>query len=242
MNHAVKLQGFTLVELMLAMGFVSALLLAIAMTVIQLGNIYNTGLTYTNVNQAGSSLVNELQRSISDSVAFDISTDHNGNGLHYVKKGYGGRLCLGQYSYIWNYGKALATSGATINEYSGSTTDKIHFVKALDPNARYCRSPNSNIDHDAAVVELLDVGQHDLAIHYLTIASNTSATDASTGQQLYFITLRIGTNDQSSLNTGSDPSLSISNTACLVPSSQDDPSYCAVNQFKVTVRAGNAVE
>jgi len=229
----VKLNGFTIVELMLAMGFVSALLLAIAMTVIQIGNIYNRGLTYTNVNQAGSSLVSELYRSIGGSAAFDISTNVRGNGPRYVKKTLGGRLCLGQYSYVWNYGKALANN-TTINKYSENTEVKIHFIKALDPNTKYCRQPNSDID-PADAVELLDSGQHDLAIHSLAITSNSSATDASTGQQLYNITLRIGTNDQTALN--------IDNTTCKVPSDAgSDPSYCAVNKFTITVRAGNAAE
>jgi len=146
---------------------------------------------------------------------------------------------LGQYSYIWNYGKALANkalaNNTTINEYSGAKTDKIHFVKALDPSSTYCALPNSNINPGGGVVELLDVGQHDLAIHHITITTTDTAADTSTGQQLYYVTLRIGTNDQNSLNIG--------NTACLVPSDQDsDPSYCAVNQFKITTRSGNAVE
>src|SRR5450759_2265716 len=95
-------RGFTLVELMLAMAFVSALLLAIAMTVIQIGNIYNRGITYKNVNQVGSSLVSELQRSIASNAPFDVSINGVGEGEHYINKGWGGRLCTGQYSYIWN--------------------------------------------------------------------------------------------------------------------------------------------
>src|SRR5680860_795921 len=102
MNHVGKWQrGFTLIELMLAMAFVSTLLLAIAMIIVQIGSIYNKGITYTDVNSAGSSIASELQRSINESTPFNIDPA-KGTSL-YVDKTWGGRLCTNRYSYIWNY-------------------------------------------------------------------------------------------------------------------------------------------
>lgn len=94
MNH--NKRGFTLIELMLAMTFVSALLLAIAMTVIQISNVYTRGLTLKEVNQAGRTISTELKRGISQSAPFAVP------GPKYVVQPWGGRLCVGQYSYIWN--------------------------------------------------------------------------------------------------------------------------------------------
>jgi len=217
--------GFTLVELMLAMAFVSALLLAIAMTVIQIGNIYNRGITYKSVNQAGSALASELQRGINGSSPFDISTNGNGEGAHYVTKSWGGRLCLGQYSYIWNYGTA------TDNAYSDPSEPIIKFIKALDPNSSYCSNPSGKISAKDAV-EILDVGQSQLAIYNFSILSDPKAYDSRTGQRLYDISFLVGTNDQKALN--------YDKTACLAPSDiNSDINYCAVNQFDIVARAGN---
>jgi len=237
-----KRQGFTLIELMLAMAFVSALLIAIAMTVIQIANIYNRGMTLKDVNQAGRSLASELQRSIAASAAFNINT---GVGSRYIVQDWGGRLCLGQYSYIWNYGKAIDTGDtARLNTYSNST-DQIRFVKVLDPNTTYCSDSSTEIDSTSAV-ELLNIGQkaseqsgvHTLAIHDFTISTSATAGDAKTGQQLYSMKFLIGTNDQTSLtfDAGGD-------VICKAPSeSGADPAYCSVNQFNVVARAGNTVE
>ena len=46
-------RGFTLIELMLAIAFISMLLLAIAAVGIQVGRIYTRGIVLRDVNQAG---------------------------------------------------------------------------------------------------------------------------------------------------------------------------------------------
>lgn len=243
MNHEVKQSGFTLIELMLAMGFVSVLLIAIAMTVIQIGNIYNHGLTLKDVNQAGRSLASELQRSIAESSPFDINS---GVESRYIQQGapgnyWGGRLCVGQYSYIWNYGKALDIALKTgdtsrLNVYLGST-NQIRFVKVVDPNANYCSETSKKIDPTNAI-ELLNVGQHNLAIHDFVISTSLSSGDSKIGQQLYSLEFTIGTNDQNALTT-SDTGTVI----CKAPNqSGADPAYCSINQFDIVALAGNAVQ
>lgn len=226
-------RGFTLVELMLAMAFVSALLLAIAMTVIQIGNIYNRGITYKNVNQVGSSLVSELQRGIASSAPFKVFINDVGEGEHYIKKDWGGRLCTGQYSYIWNYGKAIKNPALTNNKYSDPDSDEaIRFIKVLDSNKNYCAAPDAFITKSDAV-ELLNDGQSDLAIHSFSIGPYDDSTyDLVTHQRLYNISFLLGTNDQDALD-GSDNSCRLANEA------NSDPTYCAVNQFDIVVRAGN---
>ncbi len=222
-------KGFTIIELMLAMAFLSALLLAIAMTVIQISNIYNRGLTFTNVNQAGSMLVSELQRSISGSPQFDISG--SGSDARYINKTWGGRLCVGQYSYIWNNGNAIYSKNPNLYIYSDpSKTDTINFVKTIDPNASYCTEPTSKIDSSGAI-ELLNKGQNDLAIQSFSINSEPSAYDSTTGQRLYSISFYIGTNDQTTLESGSEACLSGNDV-------KSDPTYCAVNRFDIVARAG----
>ena len=229
MSHDKRNIGFTLVELMLAMGFVAALLLSVAMTVVQMGNIYNRGLTYKSVNQAGSTIVSELQRSVGGVARFDLAT-------HFVQQGpvnnyIGGRLCVGQFSYIWNYGKAF---NSPANTYSDSP-NIIRFIKAMDPDSSYCLTPAKKVPI-ASAVELLDVGQvkTDLAVHYFTISSSVS--DSTTGQQLYSIEFVIGTNYQNALNV-----IVPADTNCRPPSDlNSDLTYCAVNKFDIVARAGKA--
>ena len=231
-----KNRGFTLVELMLAMAFVSALLVAVAMTVIQIGNMYNRGITYKSVNQAGGALASELQRGINGSSPFDISTNGSGEGAHYVTKSWGGRLCLGQYSYIWNYGAAIASADlAHMNIYSAPDSSKpIGFIKVLDPSSSYCANPYSTITYSGAV-ELLDASESGLAIHSFSIDSDpTTLYDSGTDQRLYNISFLIGTNDQKALtdNYGAKECKTLSEI-------NSDTAYCAVNQFDIVARSGN---
>ena len=67
-------------------------------------------------------------------------------------------------------------------------------------------------------------------MHDFTIVN--ASTDNDTGQALYAISMVIGTNDQSQLDT--------SDTSCKPPASgSGNQDYCAVNQFDIVVRAGN---
>lgn len=230
--------GFTLIELMLAMSFVSVLLIAVAMTVIQISNIYNKGLLLKGANQSGIAIVSELKRSISSSPQFDVDP---GTTKIYVQRDWGGRLCTGQYSYIWNYGAAITsdnnptpTKGLSDNRNIYiSPNAEIRFVKIYDPALAYCTPTNNvypNISTDA--IELLNASQYDLAIQKFSISS--SAFDSKTGQRLYNIEFFIGTNNQKALNNS---------TSCKAPNETgSDPSYCSVVQFNITARAGNLVE
>lgn len=221
--------GFTIIELMLAMSFVAMLLLAIAMTTIQIGNIYNKGITLKQVNQAGRSLTDELQRTLAASSAIDVS---GATGSRYQKQPGGGRLCMGKYSYVWNYGKALAGAPgapAIVNQYA-TGTDQIRFAKVVDTGASLCQDMNKKIVQSDSI-ELLDEGDRNLVVHDMEL-QQTVPTDPVTGQALYALTLTLGTNDREQLTTG--------DTSCKPPAQVGgDTTYCAVNTFDIIARAGN---
>ncbi len=235
MSHVVNRKGFTLIELMLAMAFLSVLLLAIALTVIQIGKIYNRGITLTEVDQAARSISDELTRGVSSSQAFTLSTN-------YVTTSAGGRLCLGQYSYIWNYGKALQSGDQNLVGYdSPAGKSPIHFIKLPDAAGLYCAKTNGvptykniRVADTNAPIELLQAGDRTLAIHQFSITSGTNAQDPVTGQQLYSLSFTLGTSEVTALNA--------SQSACLPPSDPNsDFSYCTVQQFSLVVRAGDRV-
>jgi hypothetical protein len=227
MSHASSPQkGFTIIELMLAMSFVAALLVAIAMTTVQIGHIYNKGLTLREVNQVGRSVTDELQRSISTSIPFNV--DPMSPTTRYIVRAGGGRLCIGRYSYAWNFGAALRGAGPVIyNTYEDGSP--VRFAKVNDASAALCTSPTGTVKK-ADSTEMLATGDRDLALQAFTITS--AAADNATGQALYAISLVLGTNEQTQLTTN--------DTSCRPPSQgQGYQDYCAVNQFDIVVRAGN---
>lgn len=224
-------KGFTLVELMLAMAFISVLMIVIAMTVIQIGNIYNKGLTMKAVNQAGRSISTDMRLILSQSQPFNLGTAYRtlsnpGNTTD------GGRLCTGVYTYVWNYGKSLDNP---INKYDGINS-KIRFARVQDNGGKYCANQSLNIKPSDAT-ELLSsgsVGDRDLAIQSFAIES--VASDARIGQELYKISMEIGTNNRESLAEA----LNTMDTTCKPPIEVTTlQNFCAVNRFEFTAQAGN---
>jgi prepilin-type N-terminal cleavage/methylation domain-containing protein len=233
MNHNNK-AGFTLIELMLSMTFISVLLVAIAMTTIQISNIYNKGITLRQVNQAGRSVSSELQQSIASSVPFDVTPKSDNApatlASRYVKRDGGGRLCLGSYTYAWNYGKALAGGAgapAVYNKYDNN--QPVRFAKIEDAGGALCSDVNMVIPK-AKAAELLSSGDRDLVLHSFSITQ--TANDPGIHQALYGITMVIGTNDREQLTTD--------NASCKPPATGvGDEDYCSVNQWDIIARAGN---
>jgi len=240
MNHVDKAQrGFTVIELMLAMTSVSVLMITIALTVVQLANIYNKGTTLRAVDQAGRAISRDMQTTLATSQLMDVGSDGKG-GINYRIQSQvgsdgsdpdGGRLCTGTYSYVWNIGKALKKP---VNTYQDDT-EQIRLVKVRDAGAQYCNDLSMDINK-ADATELLSSGDRELALQSFRI--KPEAVDAVTQQALYRIVMELGTNDEDSLDR--NVTINTIDTRCKPPS--DDASqrdFCAVNQFDFTVLAGN---
>jgi type II secretory pathway pseudopilin PulG len=244
MNHAHnKQQGFTLIELTLAMAFISFLLLAIALTIIQIGAIYNQGTTSKEINQASRDINADLSRNISAAGAITLTDDYV---LRPSADPVGGRLCLGSYSYIWNYTKGLASGSDDVTKYQSATADDsaIRLLKVADPGRLYCAKDGSGglANKDVLLAdkprsqELLKPGDHELGLHNFAFISPvpSSAIDTATEQQVYSLSYTIGTSKLDALNT--------TQTACLAPGILNaDPLYCKIQQFSLVLRAGNGV-
>lgn len=227
MNHSTN-KGFTIIELMLAMSFVAFLMLAIAMTTIQISNIYTRGITLREVNQVGRAVIDDLQRTVGASAPFDVATN-------YKTQTNGGRLCLGAYTYVWNTGAALEAGGAGIYKYNDAGNTPVHFARVADAGSNLCKTPTSVINK-AQSTELLMSGERDLAIHSLSVNAGAKTAALGEGQGLYAITMVIGTNGGSELITSG-------NGSCKPPAdAEGEQEYCSVNQFSVIVRAGNNAE
>lgn len=247
MNRLSKQVGFTLVELMLAMGFLSALMVIISMTVIQLGNTYNKGITLKEVNIAGKALTSEFQSSIVEVSAFSVAVNAESYVVQKNALGVtvGGRLCTGKYSYIWNYGRYIE-NGSFVNKYTGTIpagTQPIHLVKISDVNKTYCVNTFGvyQMIPISSAVELIntDSSQLDLAIHDFGIESKASASDTTTGERLYRIYFTIGTNKNSAITTDATSGKLI----CIPPGvANSDFNFCSVSDFDLVTRAGNKIK
>lgn len=124
-------KGFTLIELMISVGFIGFLLITIAMTIIQIMGLYNKGLTLKEVDSVSRVVVRDMQQGISGASMFALQYDDEDtpekdtktartlaeadkNGVDYYTNDAGGRLCTGVYSYIWNTGQALGSGDALL--------------------------------------------------------------------------------------------------------------------------------
>lgn len=227
-------QGFTLIELMLSMSFIAVLLLAIAMTVIQISHTYNRGMLLKEVNQTARSINDDIRRSIaaSQSITFNSS---------YIVTPTSGRLCLGQVSYLWNTEKGIIDQSPDTITYE-SSSDVVRLVKVPDSGGMYCsRSDEGVVLLDAIravdreyVTDLLKTTDYTLALHRFQVLLNTTAEGPNTGQQLFTVQVTIGVGDVTLLN--SDQS------SCLMPGEAGaDPNNCFVQQFSLVSRTGDRV-
>lgn len=226
-----KRGGFTIIELTLAMSFISILLLAIAMTAIQAGRIYNKGIVMQSVNQAG--------RDISDTLRRDFLQVRPGDGIAQVFTGDGetGRFCLGDYSYIWNNPKVLDDPDSVdADDMIRVDGQPINFVRVADKQS-LCMEQGETGQRPMAlptgnsVTSLLKQqsdGDVVLAIHSFNITRLTSSENSQ--EALYRLEFTVGTSDESEINTA--------NQSCRPPSdSESNEEFCAINQFDMIVRA-----
>lgn len=245
MNHVAKKrqQGFTIIELMLAMSFIAVLLIAIAMTIVQIGSIYNKGLTLKEVNQTGRDLAEDIRRTIAIGGEVNLANDYREviQGTQLV----GGRLCLGSSSYVWNYASAIETNNARLIKYpTGTQPGAIRLVKVPDGAKAYCAVngsgqliiPNLVATDVEESRELLRSGDRTLSLHAFKITTSDNASNATTGQRLYRVTFTVGTERTELLNLSARP------ITCKTPDEIGaDLNYCTVQEFSIVVRAGNGV-
>ena len=246
MNHKnnKKEFGFTIIELMMAMAFISVLLVVITLTIIQIGSIYNKGLTMRAVNQSGTTISTDIRQTLGSGQPFDISTgfvlqNQNGGKTTNVGDAAGGRLCTGTYSYIWNFGGQNVSSNA-YQDGSDSSGKRVGLVRVRDNGAQYCATLSKQIDDSeqssADPREFLATDDNALAIQSFSITQ--LATDAALSQALYNIVFEVGTNDTEALQR--EQHIDTIDTTCKPPSDAAGlQNYCAVNRFDFTAQAGN---
>lgn len=235
MNQRHNQQGFTVVELMLAMAFIALLLVAIAMTVIRIGGTYSKGLTIASVNQAGRTIVDDMKRTLSQDRPFDLTTAYK---TQVVGQSKGGRLCGNYYAYVWNLNKrddeSVNSNARPINKFDSGQS--VNLVKVRNNGTNYCAldaSGNYPAVKQADATRLL-ADDDPLALFSVDVSQLTQ--NLATSRMLYKVKMTIN-----SAESGDVVELN-SVAQCKPPSEEANQNYCAVNDFTFTVQAGNAGE
>ena len=238
MIRTTRQKGFTIIELTLSMAFVSVLLLAIVMTSIQAGRIYNKGVVLESVNQASRDIGDSIRRDFMQSDAAHVSRTDEPESVIILSEGgqpKSGRFCLGGYSYLWNYPSVLeaALAGESVSGPVVRRGDTIiNFVRVVDDGGSFCASSDgnyeTNIGADRQLMSMLDEKGDQgvvLAIHELGIEPVLANSNSS--EALFRVNYTIGTSAQAEIN----------GQQCRPPAdSSANDQFCAINQFEMIVR------
>lgn len=212
-SHA---SGFTLVELMLSMTFVAVMLVAIALCAIQISTIYSRGETVRQLNQVMRVVATDLETTVAAAHPFDVDPAAVAAG----------RLCMGRYTYVWS----VPAPGRQNTAADGSV---IRFGRVSDPGKTLCAPANlSTTSITQEVTDLMVAGDRSLMVHSLAVTPVITTTSST--QRLYTLTMLVGTDNTAAIETTAD-----NVTVCRGPSDANaDLTYCAINEFTITVRAG----
>ncbi len=231
-------RGFTIIELSLAMTFVSVLLLAIVLTAMQAGRVYNKGLVLESVNQAGRDIGDTIRRDFLDANAAELREWAGEDNELVTILGEGGsprsgRFCLGNYSYVWNVPDAFRVGDPVTDGLVKSSGDIVNFVRVSDQGAALCSSstaPSLDVSGMAPTSLLDNKGNKGvvLAIYNFSVqpvAVSPGGDGASEG--VFRVNYTIGTSETGEIASG----------ACRPPADETaNDQFCAINKFEMIVR------
>lgn len=148
-------KGLTLVELSMAMVFVSFIVTILATSLANIMQTYNKGVWLSQINQAGR----QLSRDISNQARYSgILSTESRNAIAAQ------RLCVGGISYVWNLQSQVdmneKSPGKLKNWFQGESSSRssLRLVRIDDPTAKYCKVPYIPVAHDSSVRNLLGQG------------------------------------------------------------------------------------
>lgn len=230
-----KQKGFTLVELMIAMGLISILLISITMTAIQAGKLYNRGLILKSVNESGRNIVDTIRRDFLQSNSQLISENDDSAVVNIPSDNpVSGRVCLGQYTYVWNYAPYLgaeSSDGTLVRDVDGKP---ISLIRVSDENGSLCvrdedteRYPEPNMDADVTHLLRKPSDTKDVVLGIHKMSMQKSVSQGESGEALYSVSFTVGTSDTEEIvdNQCKPPADNLSNME-----------FCAINQFDTIVR------
>ena len=222
-------QGFTLVELSLAILMVAILAMAILGISLQIMKIYSKGITLKSMNQASRDISDQLTRDVRSSSVTAIDTSQVASNMSDPGASSRGRLCLGSAAYVWN---TMSTPAASAIKYSGINGNQpVHLARLAQPGD-YCSKPlGTDITSAYVPTELLGNTVNNIALYGFAIKPLV------TGESLYQVDFTIGTNDSTVIDTDAVTKQS----QCKLPTdNQGNFDFCTVSQFRLLIKASDA--
>lgn len=229
MINAVKKQnqrGFTLVELTLSIAFLGALVLISSAIIVQTISIYNKGVALKQINQAGRSLIEDINRLSSSGFEIKLADD-----------GKAGYLCIKDSniwrSYAWNSVQVGVGTTTTANAKQftlGGSGQYISLVRSNDGvnGDSYCQLPaGADVAMNAAEVTPILTKQ----VRILSVDITPSADPS-----LKKIAFWIGTYDSSGALPNMTPDFAASEWKCKGGNLGD---FCAVSKFETVIYTPN---
>lgn len=161
-------QGFTIIELMLAMTFVATLLISIAVVTINIVSIYQRGLALKAVNNVGRSLIEELTTSINSAPAVDTTSlcNHLAGGSDSIYYGNASN-CIADRAYRYVY-----------NDRSATKENREHKVGTYQYSGVFCTGNYSYLWNTQYGLDKKD-GQRTLSLRYLNESGNEQTVQAA---------------------------------------------------------------
>lgn len=232
--------GFTLIEVTLAIAFLSILLIAILLITVAAGKLYIKGDTNKTINQSGRDFSDTIRRDFLTTGMSMISPTIKINGG--TPTTFSGRICLGTVSYLWNSADLLNDTSAQAQSATvtmGTANTPVKFARIVNPQQPYCdKDPVSgrypmNIPSTERAADLFGGTGRDYALYAMTL--NPIAATGDRG--MYQITYTLGTNEKGTTQKDATNSY----TQCATNDSVTaNFNYCSVDDFDMIVRVGGA--
>ena len=229
-------RGFTIIELTIAIAFLSILMMAILSLTLAVGKLYVKGDTNKAINQAGRDFSDVVRRDLLSSGVTRISGPFTQNAGTTSDPLESGRICLDTVTYLWNTAALLNDSSSAAQEATIKMNNQsIKFVRIVNPQTSYCTAdsngkyPMSVDSSDAATEQFTSTGRT-YALYTMTF--KPIATSGEKG--VYEVAYTLGTNEANTTTRDADGNVSCK-TDDMVAAAFN---YCAVSRFDMIVRLG----
>jgi prepilin-type N-terminal cleavage/methylation domain-containing protein len=226
-------QGFTIIELMIAISILAMVLLLTTIGIVRIGAGYYKGITQANTQQTARTILNDVAQNIQ----FSGFTTVGDNGpLGHNVGGYGGSYetqsyCVGKqrYSYVLSYQQKTV-----ITSVPNSTSQHVLWEDTTTDNT--CGALNTGVDPPVPVVGSSIAGVPGSGAEL--IGNNMRLTNFKIQQvgasQLYTISVTVIYGDDDLINkTGGVPNMS--NWTCKSSTGLVGASFCAKSAITTTV-------
>ncbi len=207
-KKANQTNGFTIIELMIALTFIAFLLIFIVIMTMRITQMYSKGMTLKSINQSSRTIVEQMARDISASTQPETK---NVDGAATI-------LCTSGATYLWNPMSKIETGNAQLNNisYKAGTQEE-------DIPVYLVRSTKTDVCADSGKVNSLEYSDES---NQELLSSAAAVIDVQLSKmagspKLQKLNVKLGTPDKTAYEPGEN--------TCLSGSAGD---FCATAEFE----------